>query len=125
MKRKMKSVALAGILAMLAAGCSTVIVRDYPSCRSEGFTSVYPATAFDGFCIITGGGNLEGKVSPAGYLLLSPFWLLDLPVSLVTDTVFLPSDLYRTIKKEPKKDRSEPQGGGYSPPAARSVQPTP
>ena len=125
MKRIMQNTALLALFLQLLSGCATVIVRDYPSCKANGPTSVYPATVFDGCCIVTGGGNLEGKIHPAGYLLLSPFWLLDLPLSLVADTVLFPCDLYRSSKKQQKNDLIEPQSGGYPPPVEQPSKPIP
>jgi len=94
---------LTGMIFGFSSGCSTVMVRNYPSCKSEGMVSVYPATFWDGFCIITGGGDLEGHIKPEGYLILSPFWLIDLPFSLVTDTIFLPTDIYWRAKRNKEK----------------------
>jgi uncharacterized protein YceK len=93
MKRNVAKMLVVTLLLGVLSGCATVMVRDFPSCRPQRATSLYPATSVDATCIVTGGGNLEGDTSLLGYIVLSPFWILDLPVSLVTDTILLPNDL--------------------------------
>ena len=86
-----------------SSGCGTVLMRDYPSCRSsqpEQFL-LYPATHYDWIIITQGGGiyaygDCDNGVGPVvGWLVVVPLHLIDLPISLVTDTVLLPVDLVR------------------------------
>ena len=105
MKTRIVNACFMALVLGVIPGCATVLVRDYPSCKPQGMASVYPASSLDAFCVVTGGGNLECKMGPMGYLVLSPLWLLDFPVSLVTDTVLLPSDLIWKRKDAEQRSR--------------------
>ena len=80
-------------IALLLSGCGTISART--SSANEG---LYPATSIDGMCIVTGGGNWDNDHPSLlskliGWTILTPCWVIDLPVSLVSDTVMLPLDI--------------------------------
>jgi uncharacterized protein YceK len=92
---KMKRMCIAAVvMATLAlAGCGTIAAR-----TSGANERIYPATSIDALCIRTGGGNWEND-NPSlssqivGWGIMTPFWILDFPFSLVSDTVMLPFDI--------------------------------
>jgi uncharacterized protein YceK len=72
-------------LVLLLSGCGTIFGRTgipsfYPNEFSSPQKGIYPGT------------QLDGKFLQSHFLL---FALIDLPISLVTDTLLLPVDLYR------------------------------
>jgi uncharacterized protein YceK len=73
----------------LLSGCSSVRSRiDTPESR----WTVYPGIQRDGNDLIT---TVEGKLNPAWTgVLVGPVLVLDIPFSLVLDTLALPYDLY-------------------------------
>lgn len=86
-------------------GCATVVMRtDISGSQPKG---LYPATRADvggayRYCVNKwdpfGGWRGAGPRShpdPLEKLLWVAFSVLDLPISLVTDTVYLPSDLWK------------------------------
>lgn len=82
----MNIVKLASIIisAYLLSGCGTLLARagaaDLGSSKKTSHAPVYPATVYDVALFST------------PYF---PIFLLDLPISIVTDTLMLPVDLYR------------------------------
>lgn len=87
---------------VIAAGCGTIAGRQYPSLRAESSSPYYPATRIDGYIIMMGTAGLTindsrtGEIpSRAHGLVMIPLGILDLPISLVTDTVLFPLDLAR------------------------------
>lgn len=83
----------------LLSGCSSVRSRvDTPESR----WTVYPGVQRDGVDLVT---TVEGKLNPAWTgVLVAPILVLDLPFSLVLDTLALPYDLY--VISEPAEDTS-------------------
>ncbi|MEI6564092.1 MAG: YceK/YidQ family lipoprotein [bacterium] len=88
--------------ALLLTGCGTIVARNSHPCGSNPY---YPATQWDVMTIRSGGGLFVGPPggSPGvphvvGWLLIVPLHILDLPVSLATDTICLPSDCYYHAK---------------------------
>ena len=73
---------------------------------------VYPATAVDGLWIYQTGilgepplATGEGeKMNPMRRLVYPVGGLIDLPISIVTDTVLLPYDLYKLSKTNDEKE---------------------
>lgn len=99
MKHNMMLVLVVSIMAL--TGCGTLMSRQYPSCRPDPNYPYYSATTWDVFTITTGGGlfvcpigggHLPSYVPVMGWLVIVPLHVMDLPISLVTDTIFLPSD---------------------------------
>lgn len=87
--------------ALLHPGCATAFIR---SDTSTGAVLVYPATTFDAQCLWECGIKGEhplamadsgAKSPPVVRTALGVGSLIDLPFSLVSDTVLLPVDLYR------------------------------
>ena len=81
----------------LFSGCATVKVRFNPNEERESFAPLYPATTLI-WCEI-----LEPVFFPNGdrfrqkmALLWLPIEIIDVPISVVTDTVCLPIDVYYT-----------------------------
>lgn len=122
-KEEMKHRSIMWLIALsvlINSGCASIV------CRS-GFekkpTSVYPATVLDAEQIVkpTSGSNWgDGGDRP-----LPPRWhpnsifslvvcIIDLPISIVVDTLLLPFDIYAEHKKT-KTDSLPPQDGPTSP----------
>ena len=83
------------------SGCATSMVRS----SSSAPPLVYPATAWDCLSLYevtvhgeTFYGRLEWWQRPFGVL----FFVIDTPISLVTDTLHLPGDLYKCVKSDEK-----------------------
>ena len=56
--------------------------------------------SIDVLCIRTGGGNWDNDAPSlfsriVGWGIITPLWIVDIPVSLVTDTLCLPVDIRR------------------------------
>lgn len=107
------------LLSLAVAGCGTIATRRPHALEPR---HVYRATAFD--C-----RNLEDVVSPKHgatginsmifRTLVGVFVLVDVPISLTTDTACLPWDIYQSrIHEEPKEPnpRLEAVGDPGSPP---------
>ena len=93
---KVKHIILAPFLA-LVSGCATYMVRFNPS----GYGEWYPAVQAD----ISGmawNSTYTKDDSPCLYFLGYTFLVLDMPVSAITDTVFLPVDIGVMIYKQQK-----------------------
>ena len=102
-------------LLAVAAGCGTIAGRHYPSLRSEPPTSYYPATAVDAYFVVMGTASLFSSPSdrdgghippPAWGVMMIPFGILDLPISLITDTILLPLDLVRVPAERDRQSRT-------------------
>ncbi|MGT8859138.1 YceK/YidQ family lipoprotein [Enterobacter sp. 186315] len=75
----MKRIVIVALISMFLSGCGTFVSRD-PFFKKPG---VYPATRFDA-------EGIEELEFP--YPL---FLALDMPISLITDTLLIPYDLLR------------------------------
>ena len=106
MHRSTINVALTG-LAFLLASCGTVITRAVP--ENRGHLDYYPATQYDAFMIRTGGGGVDGRVADQGlgHSAAIPLHMLDLPISVVTDTIMLPVDLQRKTQMDARRALTE------------------
>ena len=98
----------------LTLGCGTIVGRQYPSLRAEPDTSYYPATWFDASLVVNGAAGFSSRPSdragghiphPAEGLIMVLTGILDLPVSLVTDTVLLPLDSVRVPAEKERLSR--------------------
>jgi len=95
----MKNILLAAmvLLTCCLCGCGTLITR-IPSAPS----TCYPATRYDGYIIASGGGIYaygdcdNGMGSILGWSVVVPLHIVDLPISLITDTLLLPFDFRRS-----------------------------
>jgi uncharacterized protein YceK len=95
-------------------GCGTLArVGSYgdPSSLHSEFTAFYPATDYDLVAISTGGrdwlaGHHADTVSGWNLALVVPLHILDLPISLATDTLCLPWDIVVAI--ESHKEQTTP-----------------
>jgi uncharacterized protein YceK len=94
-------------------GCATIMSREYPSLRltpGAALPPCYPATVTDlyfifaGFSFLLSGEGTSDTPSSAVSLLMIPGGVLDLPLSLVSDTILFPLDFKR---RPPKKDWSQ------------------
>ena len=109
-------------------GCGTFLMRDYPSCRPNQpeLFSIYPATHYDGIIISQGGGiysygDCNNGLGPVlGWTVVVPIHIIDLPISLVTDTVLFPIDVIRTRQREKNIQQAGP---GYPPQGVGSPDP--
>lgn len=113
MKRAIQGVTVTALFAM-AAGCGTIAGRQYPSLRPEPSTSYYPATAIDAYLVAMGTAGLFSSPSdrsgghipsPVLGIVMIPFGVVDLPISLVTDTILLPLDLARVPEEKARQSR--------------------
>ena len=113
MKLLFTALAATAFIAILT-GCGTIGGRQYPSLRAYPATSYYPATAFDADLVILGKAGLFSSPSdrdgghipsPAIGILAIIAGALDLPISLVTDTILLPLDLARVPKERDRQSR--------------------
>lgn len=108
MKTKPPQILLA-LTVLLANGCATALVRSEKDC--EEF-AVYPATAFDGMwfkeVVIAGDPPFlmkkDTKLSLPRRFLYGIGGIIDLPVSLTTDTLMLPVDILSARKPKPIHD---------------------
>lgn len=98
-------------LAVCSTSCATAFVRSDPP------DTVYPATQLDAGLILQSGiqGNpvlpspRGERNSLPGRIVMTLGGLVDLPFSLVTDTLLFPFDLYRTTSSPEPMEESEPQ----------------
>ena len=124
MKRIIQTAACA-IAVTLLSGCATVVMRtDISGSETKG---LYPATRAD----VTGTSRyLRNKLDPGGAwrgagpshhpnVLEKAIWVVfaavDLPISLVTDTLCLPWDLNKRHERESSNKASEATGVPPSP----------
>jgi len=105
-----KNLTIIASLCLYLTGCGTVAMREYPSCKAQEF-SYYPGTLYDGLNIFEGGqfyanelvDNKVGRIT-TGWFVVVPLHIVDLPVSIVTDTLLLPRDLITEFsEKKPNK----------------------
>ncbi len=97
-------------------GCGTfgrVSMYADPETFHAEYTAFYPATDYDLVAIRTGGrdwlaGHPESEAAPSAWdlLLVVPFHILDLPISLATDTLCLPWDMATSIQTQKKETAS-------------------
>ena len=108
MKRLFTTIAVIAAIGIIT-GCGTIGGRQYPSLRAEAGNTYYPATQIDGYMIRMGTAGLfssdsdraTGHIPSRMYsLAMIPFSIIDLPVSLITDTVLLPADFARKPKSD-------------------------
>ena len=126
MKRLFTLAAIVGCLFL--NGCGTILMRDYPSCRPtpDDIFSYYPATHYDGIIITEGGGiysygDCNNGLGPVlGWTVVVPIHIIDLPISLVTDTVLLLLDM---IHNKQRQKRIQQGGPGYPPQGVGSPEP--
>jgi uncharacterized protein YceK len=83
---------------LLASGCATALVRSGEELSLFGDSSsfrdispVYPSTVLD-----CGAAVMSVSEGPTIFLPLS---LIDLPFSIVTDTLFFPSDAWHSVRR--------------------------
>ena len=93
---------------ILLSGCATV--------RRNQLDGLYPATRGDGLLIVLGTTNLihlDGGMPLSQQLWLRPLLvvvgLVDLPISICTDTLLLPLDINKKRNKETSEENR--QGG--------------
>jgi len=115
----LKSYLSAIILGGLCVGCGTVLTRTpargLASWNGDPFPRFYPATCVDGGMIYDPG--MEGHDSTGQRTARRIGYFCDLPISLATDTLFLPFDtitaLSQSHTKEPNKSR-QPTAAAHS-----------
>ncbi len=96
------------LLSLLQVGCATVLVR---SSKHEITPGPYPATRYDGRFIANGftsdtrNGWTGDRMRARDRVAILLLGLLDMPFSLVTDTLCLPVDIF--AHKEPKTAPAE------------------
>ncbi|MEN9358522.1 MAG: hypothetical protein RL095_57 [Verrucomicrobiota bacterium] len=113
---KLQTLILASLFLALTPACATTIVRGNPQFEAEmrrDYLQIYPATTFDVLLISTPflpliqdvrGSEASNCFGIGPYLLL--FGCLDLPFSLISDTLMLPHDLLSNVPPA----KPEPQG---------------
>ena len=112
-RKEMKRIAqafVATILTALLSGCATAYMRTdlsgskpkglYPATRADvGGAYRYCANKSDAFGGWRGAGTSSNPNIVEKFLWVT-FSVIDLPISLVTDTIFLPSDLSKRSKNK-------------------------
>ena len=95
------------VIVCFCSGCGTFVTRTGVSGLSFGgadseFHPVYPATVDVDFWLLSAPFRSDGGSAGerAGYLI---FGLCDTPISLVTDTLFLPYDIYKMSSNRPNQ----------------------
>lgn len=92
----------------IVQGCATAVVRS--SERAVRYSGYYPATRAD---VRTLSGMFDepevGNWMQGLDKWLAPLLVLDIPISLITDTVLLPLDVYEEAKA-PENLRQDPAG---------------
>jgi uncharacterized protein YceK len=105
---KIIPILVAATTILMSTGCGTFLGRGQQNV-ADIKQGVYPATRTDGtifWLCITGNSVFQthssGWVAPlAGYTLVPFCFLIDLPISLVTDTVMLPIDIRKSKERQP------------------------
>ena len=99
---RLRSLALLGVAGLTClTGCSTYDVRISEKREDHPYHGkVYPATRADAGIVRLWGqgwrtGDYVDALASAMFTPLIPFYVADLPFSLVADTVCLPCDLWR------------------------------
>jgi uncharacterized protein YceK len=122
---KIIGMALPMLILMLNSGCATILVRSSqiqdrlwsPLQVSDGGSDrIYPATQIDAVVMyeagVLGKDLIGGRPTPAGELIIYvTLSLLDLPFSVVFDTILLPLDLIGWVV-EPSPTVEPPTSGG-------------
>lgn len=107
----MKQMMFILVLVPFLSGCGTFIARS--QWRDEGIMPrYYPATAFSGYCVAMPFLSEERTHKPLPKrALIGVVGVVDLPVSLVTDTICLPYDafIYRGRADHNKPSRENRQ----------------
>ncbi|MCL2760426.1 MAG: YceK/YidQ family lipoprotein [Desulfuromonadales bacterium] len=74
-------------------GCGTILAREHGSMYPG---ELYPATRFDA-------ESIHSDFEPCSFICIAPFGtifgVLDMPFSVVSDTLLLPYDIYKEHKK--------------------------
>ena len=98
-----------GLVAILSlTGCGTLVTR----VGGGGRADYYPATIADVSIISSGGGiyaygDCNNGFGPVvGWLVVVPLHLIDLPISIVIDTICLPYDAIRAQRENERKSRT-------------------
>lgn len=98
-------VAVAIGIAICAPGCATVATR-HPKCgMAETRPALYPATLADVWIMVGNDPLSAGASKRAPTMLFFFAGLIDLPFSLLTDTVCLPYDLWRLATSDDKPQK--------------------
>ncbi len=117
----MKPACLAAVFVWAAlcflTGCGTVArISSYgdPTAFHDEYTAFCPATAYDVVAIGTGGrkwvaGHPESEPTSSGWDLdlVVPLHIVDLPISVATDTLCLPWDLLVACESHKEQARAE------------------
>ncbi|MCK5845657.1 MAG: YceK/YidQ family lipoprotein [Victivallales bacterium] len=101
MKKIWKGIFLCYITSSLATGCATICRNDI---QGEGVRTVYPASITDiylfsmsfqkyDFLITSHNDPLALRITERAIVI--PISIIDLPISLITDTILLPYDIWR------------------------------
>ena len=86
------------LTALYCAGCGTIIVR---SGAAHDVNRPYPATRVDAQVVsVWGEDHNSGDIGQEYLRFAAPFFLLDFPVSIITDTLCLPWDLFSQPNEE-------------------------
>lgn len=105
---KIMPILVAATTILVNSGCGTFMGRGQQNV-ADIEQGIYPATRTDGtifWLCITGNSVFQthssGWVAPiAGYTIVPFCFLIDLPISLVTDTVMLPADIRKPKERHP------------------------
>jgi len=111
---------LLALCTVFASSCATSFVRSDSADHPE---HIYPATVFDAGFIwdagikgnpLIGREDLEDKIDPLTRVVFVAGGFIDLPFSLLFDTVFLPHDLSRPSASDESNQLGEQDTAGQS-----------
>jgi len=106
---KLKAIILLLMLALLLSGCASAMSRAFRQ-ESPDIPRYYPGIYLDGLFISTPFRHDDNDSLPVRVGVACGA-LIDLPLSAIFDTIFLPVDIwaYEPQKEEPEVFRSSPQ----------------
>ena len=98
------------VVLVSVTGCGTItcldVAQNDPKCQP-----IYGGVRTDINCILTGSEEWEKlKVGESKYLV-KPFCVIDLPFSLVADTLLLPRAISLTIENKKLREKEQQEGG--------------
>ncbi len=96
------------VLTATLSGCATVVMRG-----GGGDNLLYPATQGD-LAMLRAASDSDGTVIAHDSSLLALCALVDLPISIVTDTIMFPFDLIRRHRHRKQQHRFKEQSSNTS-----------
>ena len=92
------------LVVMLCSGCGTFIAR--VEFKDDLGNGLYPALKLD-TAMIKGCLDPDGTIFAQKSYVIAALTMLDVPVSVATDTLLIPADLLRSHERRKKKERGQ------------------